>query len=96
MSFTAIDEVGAAYLVFEYNINVVFLWFKQIISEGEVHKLIIPEVFPEDSGLFMCRAFNDFGIAECTAELYIEGISDYTCSADDNDSVLVSRSPSPY
>jgi len=50
----------------------------QILSEGDTHRLIIPEVFPEDSGLFMCRARNSFGIAECTAELYVEGLSDYT------------------
>lgn len=54
----------------------------QIVSEGETHKLVIPEVFPEDSGLFMCKAQNDHGIAECTAELYVEGISDYTSSSD--------------
>ena len=45
--------------------------FLQIINEGDTHKLIIPEVFPEDSGLFVCKATNDYGIAECTAELYM-------------------------
>lgn len=63
----------------------------QVTSEGETHRLIIPEVFPEDSGLITCKARNDYGIAESTAELFIEGISDY--SSDDTDSLLHYSSP---
>ena len=68
--------------------------FLQIINEGDTHKLIIPEVFPEDSGLFVCKATNDYGIAECTAELYIEGISELD-SESDPDSIIEYKSPSP-
>lgn len=66
----------------------------QILTEGDTHKLIIPEVFPEDSGLFVCKATNDYGIAECTAELYIEGISDMETDSE-ADSLIEYKSPSP-
>ena len=66
----------------------------QIITEGDTHKLIIPEVFPEDRGLFVCKATNDYGIAECTAELYIEGISELD-SQSEADSIIEYKSPSP-
>lgn len=36
----------------------------------------------------MCKAVNEYGIAECTAELYIQGISDYTSSEGDGDSII--------
>ena len=45
----------------------------EIIQEGDVHTLYIPEVFYEDSGKFSVKATNPAGTTECTAELIVEG-----------------------
>lgn len=45
----------------------------EIQQNGEVHSLYIPEVFYEDSGKFSIKAENKAGVAQCTAELIVEG-----------------------
>ena len=45
----------------------------KILREGNKSVLVIKEVFPEDSGIFTCRATNPAGVAECSAELFVEG-----------------------
>ncbi len=45
----------------------------EILQEGDLHSLYIPEVFYEDSGKFSVRAENRAGTQECTAELRVEG-----------------------
>lgn len=45
----------------------------KITREGNKSVLLIKEVFPEDSGIFTCRATNPAGVAECSAELFVEG-----------------------
>ena len=45
----------------------------QVLQDGPKHILFVKEVFPEDSGLFTCRATNQAGVAECSAELFVEG-----------------------
>ncbi|ELT91006.1 hypothetical protein CAPTEDRAFT_69048, partial [Capitella teleta] len=42
----------------------------KITREGNKSVLVIKEVFPEDSGIFTCRATNPAGVAECSAELF--------------------------
>ena len=42
-------------------------------SEGNVHTLIIGEVYPEDSGLYACEVYNDMGDDECSCELIVNG-----------------------
>lgn len=37
--------------------------------------LAIREAFPEDSGLITCRARNCAGVAECSAEFYVQGMT---------------------
>ncbi|KAH9366474.1 hypothetical protein HPB48_022308 [Haemaphysalis longicornis] len=41
----------------------------QYVTEGEVYKLVIAEIFPEDSGTYTCEAFNDVGEAFSTCTL---------------------------
>ena len=45
----------------------------QIIQEGNKSILFIREVLPEDSGVFTCRLTNAAGVAECSAQLIVEG-----------------------
>jgi len=45
----------------------------QMIREGNKFILAIREVLIEDSGIFTCRATNPAGVAECSAELFVEG-----------------------
>eukprot|EP00106_Octopus_bimaculoides_P016754 XP_014784196.1 PREDICTED: titin-like isoform X3 [Octopus bimaculoides] len=44
----------------------------EIIQEGDIHTLYIPEVFYEDSGKFTVKAKNPAGEAECMAELRVQ------------------------
>jgi len=41
-------------------------------SSGNVHSLIISEIFPEDSGTYTCEAFNDVGECFSTCTLVVE------------------------
>jgi len=45
----------------------------QYLNEGEVYKLVIPEIFPEDTGTYTCDAFNDSGevFSTCTLEVQV-------------------------
>lgn len=42
-------------------------------SEGSVHRLIIPEVLPEDTGEFVCEAYNDYGDTDTFCFLCVRG-----------------------
>ena len=45
----------------------------EIVQEGDIHSLYIPEVFYEDAGKFTVQAKNVGGQAETSANLNIEG-----------------------
>lgn len=45
----------------------------QIITNGELHSLIIAEAFEEDTGRYSCFASNFYGTDSTSAEIYIEG-----------------------
>lgn len=47
----------------------------EIVQEGDIHSLYIPEVFYEDAGKFTVQAKNVGGQAETSANLNIEGTS---------------------
>ena len=47
--------------------------YVQMLREGNKFVLAIREVLIEDSGIFTCRATNPAGVAECSAELFVEG-----------------------
>ena len=46
----------------------------EIVQEGDMHSLYIPEVFYEDAGQYTAEAKNPAGQTQCTANLRIEGI----------------------
>lgn len=48
--------------------------FKQR-SEGDNYYLEISEIFPEDSGIYTCEAFNDAGEAFSSCTLIVNGMS---------------------
>ncbi|GFU59080.1 myosin light chain kinase, smooth muscle [Nephila pilipes] len=45
----------------------------QYAHDGDVYKLIIPEIFPEDTGTYTCDAFNDSGeiFSTCTLDVQV-------------------------
>ncbi|XP_046554795.1 uncharacterized protein LOC124264120 [Haliotis rubra] len=43
----------------------------EVIQEGDIHSLYIPEVFYEDAGHFMVRADNPAGEATCSTQLIV-------------------------
>jgi Immunoglobulin I-set domain len=45
----------------------------RLTSESGVHTLVIPEIFPEDSGLYKCVTRNQIGSDESVCRLIIEG-----------------------
>ena len=45
----------------------------RITSNGGLHTLVIPEIFPEDSGLYKVVAKNPLGTVESTTQLIVEG-----------------------
>ena len=47
----------------------------EILQDGDLHTLYIPEVFYEDSGKYTVKAASKAGQAHCTAELIVEGWS---------------------
>ncbi|KPP69107.1 myopalladin-like, partial [Scleropages formosus] len=44
----------------------------QIITDGELHSLIIAEAFEEDTGRYSCFASNFYGTDSTSAEIYVE------------------------
>ncbi|XP_034408158.1 myopalladin [Cyclopterus lumpus] len=47
----------------------------QVITDGELHSLIIAEAFEEDTGRYSCFASNFYGTDSTSAEIYVEGAS---------------------
>ncbi|XP_040905683.1 myopalladin isoform X2 [Toxotes jaculatrix] len=47
----------------------------QIVTNGELHSLIIAEAFEEDTGRYSCFASNFYGTDSTSAEIYVEGAS---------------------
>ncbi|XP_062257600.1 myopalladin isoform X2 [Platichthys flesus] len=47
----------------------------QILTDGELHSLIIAEAFEEDTGRYSCFASNFYGTDSTSAEIYVEGAS---------------------
>uniref|UniRef100_A0A8C4FE00 Ig-like domain-containing protein n=1 Tax=Dicentrarchus labrax TaxID=13489 RepID=A0A8C4FE00_DICLA len=45
----------------------------QIVTDGELHSLIIAEAFEEDTGRYSCFASNFYGTDSTSAEIYVEG-----------------------
>lgn len=45
----------------------------QLVTEGDVHKLIIRDAFPEDTGRYICEVYNKFGDDETSCVLTIKG-----------------------
>lgn len=46
--------------------------------DGEIARLTISEVFPEDSGTFKCEAKSDFGTTQTTCTVKVEQRGVYT------------------
>ena len=42
-------------------------------NAGDVYKLVIGEVFPEDSGVYCCEAVNTGGTALSECTIYVQG-----------------------
>lgn len=45
----------------------------QYTSEANIYKLVIAEIFPEDSGTYTCEAFNDAGESYSSCTLSVLG-----------------------
>ncbi len=48
----------------------------QVKSEGNVHTLVIPEIFPEDGGLYVCELYNEIGDDDSTCTVTVKGMDD--------------------
>ena len=45
----------------------------QLVSDGNTHKLIIPDVFVEDGGEYICEAYNKYGDSETSCAVTVLG-----------------------
>lgn len=45
-----------------------------ISYENDVARLLIDEIYPEDKGVFMCRAINDAGVAQSNCDVIVQGM----------------------
>ena len=56
----------------------------EFASEGHVHKLILPEVYPEDSGMYVCEVYNDFGDEDTSCILNVKStcVTVHLCVSD--------------
>ncbi|XP_037533776.1 myopalladin [Nematolebias whitei] len=54
----------------------------QIITNAELHSLVIAEAFEEDTGRYSCFASNVYGTDSTSAEIYVEGASSSDSEAD--------------
>ncbi|XP_035660916.1 titin-like [Branchiostoma floridae] len=44
----------------------------QFLQEGNIYCLVLREAYPEDAGLYTCRAINSVDVVSCSAELRVE------------------------
>ena len=45
----------------------------KLLHDGELHSLVIREVYPEDAGIYYCKAFNTAGEEQCAAKIDVKG-----------------------
>ena len=50
--------------------------FMLIMSDGDVHKLIIPETVLDDEGVYSCVASNELGKDETEADVFVDEVDD--------------------
>ncbi|XP_052235177.1 myosin light chain kinase, smooth muscle-like isoform X3 [Dreissena polymorpha] len=50
----------------------------RMVTRGNTHMLIIPEVFPEDSGEYVCEAYNSYGDTDTFCRLNVHEADDST------------------
>lgn len=43
----------------------------RMVTKGNKHMLIIPEVFPADAGEYVCEAYNDYGDTDTFCRLKV-------------------------
>ena len=48
--------------------------YEVAFTDDGIATLTLPEVIPEDEGMYLCKAVNEVGIATCSAELFVEGL----------------------
>ncbi len=58
----------------------------KLLHDGELHSLVIREVYPEDAGIYYCKAFNAAGEEQCSAKIDVKGKNERPCWARFNDS----------
>ncbi|XP_038047057.1 myosin light chain kinase, smooth muscle-like isoform X3 [Patiria miniata] len=44
----------------------------KLLHDGELHSLVIREVYPEDAGVYFCKAFNAAGEDQCSAKIVVK------------------------
>ncbi|XP_071792535.1 protein Obscurin-like isoform X2 [Asterias amurensis] len=44
----------------------------KLLHDGELHSLVIREVYPEDAGIYYCKAFNTAGEEQCAAKIDVK------------------------
>ncbi|XP_022101402.1 myosin light chain kinase, smooth muscle-like isoform X2 [Acanthaster planci] len=44
----------------------------KLLHDGELHSLVIREVYPEDAGVYICKAFNAAGEDQCSAKIVVK------------------------
>lgn len=48
----------------------------QLIRDGNIHKLVIPQVCQQDVGEYVCEAYSDYGDTDTFCRLNVRGRND--------------------
>lgn len=51
--------------------------FMQIVSDGDIHKLLIPETVLDDEGVYSCVVSNELGSDETEADVFVDELDDH-------------------
>lgn len=69
-------------MYFKANNNAQSAIWKYLQSLGGVCKLAVAESFPDDEGTYLCRAENEYGVAQCSAHVTVVTDGELECEHD--------------
>ena len=70
---TGAPEIDVCWIHNKQEVDVTDQSVYQVSKNGNIHKLVIADVLPEDAGVWSCEAYNDFGDTASSCTLTVKG-----------------------